>query len=73
MIDYYGQLDAIPKRVQVGDTVIAAFRTQIFVTRSSVAVVKGLHSGHPTLSGLWDFRGRPMSNGMKADAYDSIR
>jgi predicted amino acid racemase len=73
MIDYYGQLDDIPERVQVGDTVIAAFRTQIFVTRSSVAVVKGLHSGNATLSGLWDFRGRPMSNDMKADAYDSIR
>ncbi len=70
MIDYYGQVDALPARAQVGDTVIAAFRTQIFVTRSNVAVVKGLHSGQPSLSGLWDFRGRPVSNGLKAGVYD---
>jgi predicted amino acid racemase len=69
MIDYYGQLDDVPPRVRVGDTVVAAFRTQIFVTRSSVAVVKGLHEGQPTLLGLWDFRGRPV--GLKT--YDEVR
>ncbi|WP_030267120.1 alanine racemase [Streptomyces violens] len=56
-IDYYRLL--APGDARVGDTAVLAFRTQIFVTRSSVAVVAGLSSGAPKLSGLYDPLGRP--------------
>ncbi len=42
----------------VGETVVAAFRTQIFVTRSDVAVVKGISKGNPEILGIFDSRGR---------------
>lgn len=71
-IDYYGQLDEIPNRTRVGDTVIAAFRTQIFVTHSYVAVVKGLHSNEKTLLGLWDSRGRKVTYGVEQAAYKEV-
>ncbi|MFD0019801.1 YhfX family PLP-dependent enzyme [Streptomyces sp. NPDC058382] len=61
-IDYYRLLDA-PSRaadVRVGDTALLAFRTQIFVTRSTVAVVSGLDSGSPRLNGLYDAHGRAL-------------
>lgn len=70
MIDYYGMLHDIPQRVRVGDTVIAAFRTQIFVTRSYVAVVKGLSTGEPSLFGLWDSRGRRVEYGVQTTEFD---
>ncbi len=61
-IDYYrllaepdGTADAHP-----GDTAVLAFRTQIFVTRSTVAAVAGLATGHPHLAGLYDPFGRPL-------------
>ncbi len=38
-IDYYLSTQ---KEHPIGSTVIAAFRTQIFVTRSDVAVVSGI-------------------------------
>ena len=58
-IDYYRLLDA-PARAddaRTGDTALLAFRTQIFVTRSTVAVVAGLDTGRPRLAGLYDARG----------------
>ncbi|WP_031086970.1 alanine racemase [Streptomyces sp. NRRL WC-3549] len=61
-IDYYRLLDT-PTRaadVRVGDTALLAFRTQIFVTRSTVAVVSGLASGSPRLNGLYDAHGRAL-------------
>lgn len=61
-IDYYRLLDP-PERaadVRVGDTALLAFRTQIFVTRSTVAVVSGLSSGTPRLNGLYDSHGRAL-------------
>ncbi|MEV3933697.1 alanine racemase [Streptomyces sp. NPDC049944] len=61
-IDYYRLLDA-PARgadVEIGDTALFAFRTQIFVTRSTVAVVSGLSSGSPRLNGLYDAQGRAL-------------
>ncbi|MFF3176632.1 YhfX family PLP-dependent enzyme [Streptomyces sp. NPDC057900] len=61
-IDYYRLLDA-PGRAadaRVGDTALLAFRTQIFVTRSTVAVVSGLASGAPRLNGLYDAHGRAL-------------
>ncbi|GAA2614782.1 alanine racemase [Streptomyces axinellae] len=45
---------------RAGDTALLAFRTQIFVTRSTVAVVAGLTSGRPRLTGLYDARGRSL-------------
>lgn len=60
-IDYYRTLVAPSDpaaRVRVGDTAILAFRTQIFVTRSRVAILSGLHSGRPELAGLFDSQGR---------------
>ncbi len=61
-IDYYRLLDAPPSGadIRLGDTALLAFRTQIFVTRSTVAVVSGLASGRPRLNGLYDARGRAL-------------
>ncbi|MFE2033528.1 alanine racemase [Streptomyces scopuliridis] len=60
-IDYYRLLDAPPSgEVRAGDTAVLAFRTQIFVTRSTVAVVVGLSTGKPRLTGLYDARGRAL-------------
>lgn len=54
-IDYYFEIDSNEK---VGATVIAAFRTQVFVTRSDVAVVEGISKGKPKLIGIFDSFGR---------------
>jgi predicted amino acid racemase len=54
-IDYYL---ATTKEHTIGATVIAAFRTQIFVTRSEVAVVKGISKGKPEIVGIFDSQGR---------------
>lgn len=60
VIDYYGTLlDPTMSSVRPGDTVVYAFRTQIFVTRALVAVVAGLRTRGPFLKGLFDSRGRP--------------
>ena len=57
-IDYYLPMQAdSSKTVRVGDTVVLGFRPQIFVTRSHVAVVKGIHRSKPELIGLFDSRG----------------
>ncbi|KAA9243631.1 YhfX family PLP-dependent enzyme [Lactobacillus mulieris] len=61
-IDYYLELNQPFKE---GSTVITAFRTQIFVTRSSVALVDGITSGKPNLIGIFDSQGRPLPEGMK--------
>lgn len=42
---------------QVGETVIAAFRTQIFVTRSDVAVVSGIQNGNVKIEGIYNSLG----------------
>lgn len=62
-IDYYRLLDAPApgQDVRLGDTALLAFRTQIFVTRSTVAVVSGIASGAPRLNGLYDAQGRSLS------------
>jgi predicted amino acid racemase len=63
-IDYYRLLGAPPAgsghRVRAGDTALLAFRTQMFVTRSNVAVVSGLGSGPPKLTGIYDPLGRAL-------------
>lgn len=54
-IDYYFELHG---NNNVGETVVGAFRTQIFVTRSSVALVEGVKSSNPKLVGVYDSLGR---------------
>lgn len=56
-IDYYFE---ISKNNRVGDTVVGAFRTQIFVTRSSVALVQGIKEGNPKIIGIYDSLGREL-------------
>ncbi len=47
-IDYYGRLEK-GSPVSIGDTAIYAFRTQVFVTRANVALVRGLQDGVPEI------------------------
>ncbi|MBU5268083.1 YhfX family PLP-dependent enzyme [Virgibacillus proomii] len=54
-IDYYGKLAT--ENVEVGDTALYAFRTQIFVTNAQIAVVEGI-SSKPKLIGIYDSMGR---------------
>lgn len=54
-IDYHFELS---ENCKVSDTVIMAFRTQIFVTRSNVAIVKGIKSGKPEIVRIYDSQGR---------------
>lgn len=52
-IDYYGTLKVKdPSLVQIGDTVVYAFRAQVFVSRCFVAVVSGIGSD-PQVEGLF--------------------
>lgn len=53
-IDYHFELS---ESCKVSETVIMAFRTQIFVTRSNVALVKGIKSGKPEIVGMYDSQG----------------
>ncbi len=57
-IDYYGELgNETDQDVRTGDTALYAFRNQIFVTRARVAVVEGLRSSTPRVSGIYDSTG----------------
>jgi predicted amino acid racemase len=53
-IDYHIE---ISEGCQVGYTVIMSFRTQIFVTRSKVAIVEGLSQGKPVISSIYNSLG----------------
>jgi predicted amino acid racemase len=60
-IDYYRTLSAAEapeNTARVGATAILAFRTQVFVTRSRVAVVSGLRGNSPELAGIFDSLGK---------------
>ncbi|OUZ09042.1 hypothetical protein BHE97_11825 [Aeromicrobium sp. PE09-221] len=59
-IDYYRRFDwdGDGPAAQIGDTAVMAFRTQIFVTRSQVAVVSGVGIGAPRVDGVFDAQGR---------------
>ena len=49
-IDYYGLINRSDDfSIEIGDTAIFAFRTQIFVTRAHVALVEGIQNGQPNL------------------------
>lgn len=58
-IDYHLPLAG---ELPVGSAVVMCFRTQIFVTRSDVALVSGISSGKPVLEGLFDSQGQPLSS-----------
>lgn len=60
-IDYYLEIDKVH---DIGSTAVMAFRTQVFVTRSHVALVKGLSSKKPELIGLFDSQGRALEGGV---------
>ena len=49
-IDYYFEIEDEGK---VGDTVVGCFRTQIFVTRSDVILVKGIQKNDPKIIGVY--------------------
>ena len=53
-IDYYFGLD---REANVSDTVIMAFRFQIFVTRSDVVLVKGIQKGNAEIIGIYNSLG----------------
>ncbi len=61
-IDYHFELD---RSCRVGDTVVLCFRTQIFTTRSEVAVVRGLSSSHPEIAGRYTALGRESERNWK--------
>lgn len=61
-IDYYLELN---KKFKSGLPVIMSTRTQMFVTRSTIALVRGLHTGNPRLIGLYDTQGRELAKGVK--------
>lgn len=53
-IDYHFGLS---EGCSVGETVIMAFRFQVFVTRSDMVLIEGISSGKPYVSGVWDSLG----------------
>lgn len=57
-IDYYGTLEIEDNKASIGDTVVYSFRTQIFVTRSEVALVEGIQTGNPKVIGVYDSLGK---------------
>ncbi|CAM3484519.1 alanine racemase [Erysipelothrix anatis] len=54
-IDYYFELE---HEHEVSATVIMAFRFQMFVTRSKVALVEGIHSNSPRIMAVYDGLGK---------------
>lgn len=54
-IDYYFELS---QNCNVNDGIIMCFRTQMFTTRSHIAVVKGLKDNTPEIMGIYDPWGR---------------
>ncbi|WP_140920403.1 YhfX family PLP-dependent enzyme [Limnobaculum xujianqingii] len=53
-IDYHIPLEG---SYPVGSGVVMCFRTQIFVTRSDVALVSGIQTGRPVLDGIYTSQG----------------
>lgn len=58
-IDYHFELEG---NYEVGQPVIMCFRTQVFTTRSSVAVVKGVGTDCPELLGIFNGLGERIEN-----------
>ncbi|PHM35651.1 YhfX family PLP-dependent enzyme [Xenorhabdus innexi] len=59
-IDYHFSLYGVHP---VGSPVIMCFRTQIFVTRSDIALISDIQSGNPRLEGIYDSQGNWKNNG----------
>ncbi|MDO5329588.1 MAG: alanine racemase [Coriobacteriia bacterium] len=57
-IDYYFKLN---KKFSISSPVVMAFRFQIFVTRSQVALVEGLHTGSPKVIGIYSSLGEKIN------------
>jgi predicted amino acid racemase len=59
-IDYYGEIQDPDRVGRPGDSVVYAFRNQVFVARSRVAVVEGLQTdpGRARVTGIYDSQGR---------------
>ncbi len=53
-IDYHFELG---ESCRVGETVVMAFRYQIFVTRSDVVLLEGVAEGNPVITGIYDSLG----------------
>lgn len=64
-IDYHGILEPGPAGAHVGDAVIFAFRSQLFMTRAYSAVIEGLRENSPRLVGVWDWAGHRVGGGME--------
>lgn len=54
-IDYHFEL-SVP--CTIGDAVIMCYRSQVFVARSDVVIVKGLSTNNPEIVGVYDHLGR---------------
>lgn len=67
IIDYHVPLQE-GDRCKVGDTVIMGFRTQMQMTRSWVAVARGISTGKPELVGLFDHAGHMLD----ADSMEAV-
>ena len=61
-IDYHYE---IKEECEVGDCAVMAYRTQIFTTRSHVAIVSGIQSGKPQILGIFDAQGEMLRNGWR--------
>ena len=53
-IDYHFGLS---QKCEVGETVIMAFRFQVFVTRSDMVLIEGVSGGTPVVASVWDSLG----------------
>ena len=57
-IDYHYELS---ENFKVGETCLMAYRTQVFTTRSTVALVEGISTNKPKLIGLYNSQGEKIS------------
>lgn len=57
-IDYYFSVN---KKVPIGVPVVGAFRFQVFVTRSDIAIVKGIHGKNVKIIGIYDSLGKEIN------------
>lgn len=65
-IDYHLRLSGL---YPVGTPVVMAYRTQVFVTRSDVALITGVSSGQPQIIAIYDALGNPVE-GSPAASYE---
>jgi len=58
-IDYHFSINTMGSRINVGDTVVCAFRPQVFVTYCRTASIAGIGSSEPDLGPIRDSLGNP--------------